>query len=90
MVGVVAPLLDVVTAVPDRAALLALVAALGRRDGAPPLSDQALTRLASDEVRHFAGHVIAERGLQHGQLIVLPIDETAPHHHHQETGSDAA
>jgi CopG family transcriptional regulator, nickel-responsive regulator len=28
----------------------------------------------SDEVRHFADHVIAERGLQHGQLVVVPAD----------------
>ena len=28
----------------------------------------------SGEVRHFADHVIAERGLQHGQLVVMPAD----------------
>lgn len=29
----------------------------------------------ADEVRHVADHVIAERGLRHGQLVVLPADE---------------
>jgi CopG family transcriptional regulator, nickel-responsive regulator len=28
----------------------------------------------SGEIRHFADHVIAERGLQHGQLVVMPAD----------------
>ena len=31
----------------------------------------------SDEVRHFADHVIAERGLKHGQLVVVPVDADA-------------
>lgn len=26
----------------------------------------------SDEVRHFAEHVVAERGVRHGQVVVLP------------------
>ncbi len=31
------------------------------------------------EVRHFADHVIAERGVRHGQLVILPDDtEAAP------------
>jgi CopG family nickel-responsive transcriptional regulator len=29
----------------------------------------------SDEVRHFADHVIAERGVRHGQLVMLPAEE---------------
>lgn len=28
----------------------------------------------SDEVRRFADHLIAERGLRHGQLVVMPVD----------------
>jgi mycothiol synthase len=45
---------EVVTqALPERAAVLALAANLARRDGAPPLSDQALTRLGSADVRHL-------------------------------------
>jgi CopG family nickel-responsive transcriptional regulator len=33
-------------------------------------------------VRHFADHVIAERGVRHGQLVVLPSDS------HPLTGND--
>ncbi|MGD0106490.1 MAG: nickel-responsive transcriptional regulator NikR [Rhodopila sp.] len=29
-------------------------------------------------VRHFADHVIAERGVRHGQLVVLPSDSHPP------------
>jgi CopG family nickel-responsive transcriptional regulator len=35
-------------------------------------------------VHHFADHVIAERGVRHGQLVVLPSDS------HRPTGGDAA
>jgi len=44
----------------------------------------------SDQVRHFADHVIAERGLQHGQLIVLPFEEAFGSRHHMEKAPDAA
>ena len=30
------------------------------------------------EVRHFGEHVIAERGIRHGRLVVLPIENEAP------------
>jgi CopG family nickel-responsive transcriptional regulator len=43
------------------------------------------------EVRHFADHVIAERGVRHGRLVLVPVEErfevhthgagTAPHQH---------
>ena len=43
------------------------------------------------EVRHFADHVIAERGVRHGRLVLVPVQErfevhthgagTAPHQH---------
>jgi CopG family nickel-responsive transcriptional regulator len=43
------------------------------------------------KVRHFAEHVIAERGVRHGQLVVLPAGEggsaSAPgghNHHHND------
>ena len=37
------------------------------------------------EVRHFADHVIAERGVRHGQLVLVPVDEsTEVHTHHRE------
>jgi CopG family nickel-responsive transcriptional regulator len=36
------------------------------------------------EVRHFADHVIAERGVRHGQLVLVPVDEsTEAHTHHR-------
>jgi mycothiol synthase len=50
------------TEVPDettRAAVLALAERIEREDGAPPLSDQALTHLSSSRVDHFS---IAEAG----------------------------
>src|SRR5205085_10702116 len=34
------------------------------------------------EIHHLADHVIAERGLRHGRLIVIPVDfETRKHGH---------
>ena len=33
----------------------------------------AVLRGASAEVRHFAEHVIAERGVRHGRLVVVPV-----------------
>ena len=36
------------------------------------------------EVRHFADHVLAERGVRHGQLVLVPVDEsTEAHTHHR-------
>lgn len=32
------------------------------------------------EVRHFADHVIAERGVRHGKIVRMPVDLTAPSH----------
>jgi CopG family nickel-responsive transcriptional regulator len=42
----------------------------------------------SDEVQHFAEHVVAERGVRHGQVVMVSSSEAkkpASHHHH-ETG----
>ena len=37
---------------------------------------------AVQEIRHFADHVIAERGVRHGRLVLVPADErTEPHSH---------
>ena len=33
---------------------------------------------AAGELRHFAGHVIAERGVRHGQLVLLPLRPELP------------
>ena len=43
------------------------------------------------EVRHFADHVIAERGVKHGQLVTVPVELVSekhahgsePRHHHE-------
>ena len=34
------------------------------------------------EVRHFADHVIAERGVRHGRLVLVPVDERFETHTH--------
>jgi CopG family nickel-responsive transcriptional regulator len=37
----------------------------------------------SGEVQHFADHVIAERGIRHGKLVMIPVDgERADAHRH--------
>lgn len=46
----------------------------------------ALLRGKVGEVRHFADHVMAERGVQHGRLVLVPTEEAAdrtaaPHRH---------
>jgi CopG family nickel-responsive transcriptional regulator len=34
------------------------------------------------DVRRFAGQVIAERGVRHGQLVLIPVDISADKHAH--------
>ncbi len=42
-------------------------------------------RGAVAEVRHFADHVIAERGVRHGRLVMVPVSErTEAHTHHDQ------
>ena len=44
------------------------------------------------DVEHFAGHVIGERGVRYGQLVVVPADVEqgeAPHAHLHSTGRHA-
>ncbi len=49
-----------------------------------------ILRGRADKVRHFAEHVIAERGVRHGRVMVVPTDALAkephgghePHEHH--------
>jgi CopG family nickel-responsive transcriptional regulator len=36
------------------------------------------------EVRHFADHVIAERGVRHGKLVLVPVSETHESHSHRD------
>ena len=39
-------------------------------------------RGAVDDVRHFADHVIAERGVRHGRLVLVPVEEHTETHSH--------
>lgn len=44
----------------------------------------ALLRGPTTEVQHLGAHVIAERGVRHGRLVVVPVDvkrEAHPHGH---------
>jgi CopG family transcriptional regulator, nickel-responsive regulator len=39
------------------------------------------------DVRHLADHVIAERGVRHGQLVTIPVEfETEKHPHGTDPG----
>ncbi len=42
----------------------------------------AVLRGATSEVRHFSDHVIAERGVRHGRLVIVPVDVTDEAHRH--------
>ena len=42
-------------------------------------------RGAVEEVQHFADHVIAERGVRHGRLVLVPVAEQTETHSHGET-----
>ena len=49
-----------------------------------------ILRGKADKVQHFGEHVIAERGVRHGQVVLVPTDALAKpaahgeaaHHHH--------
>ena len=43
-----------------------------------------ILRGATAQVRGFADSVIAERGVRHGQLNLVPVDMDMQHHHHGE------
>jgi CopG family transcriptional regulator, nickel-responsive regulator len=42
----------------------------------------AVLRGDAHEVRHLADHVIAERGVRHGRLVMVPVDVEAEKHTH--------
>jgi CopG family nickel-responsive transcriptional regulator len=47
----------------------------------------AVLRGKAPEVEHFADHVIAERGVQHGRLVMIPVEiEHGKHPHGGEPG----
>ena len=37
----------------------------------------------TEDVRHFSEHVIAERGVRHGQLVLIPVDVADEAHGHR-------
>ncbi|MEI9982675.1 MAG: nickel-responsive transcriptional regulator NikR [Aliidongia sp.] len=41
---------------------------------------------AGEEIRHFSDAVLAERGVRHGQLVLVPVDEEAEPHSHDGDG----
>jgi CopG family nickel-responsive transcriptional regulator len=45
-------------------------------------------RGAAADVRHYADHIIAERGVRHGRLVLVPVSEREESHRHQ--GGSAA
>jgi len=36
----------------------------------------------AEQVQHLADHVIAERGVRHGRLVMVPVEEEAEKHAH--------
>ena len=47
----------------------------------------AVLRGAMREVRHFARHVVSERGVRHGRLVTVPVEfENQKHAHGAEPG----
>jgi CopG family nickel-responsive transcriptional regulator len=44
-------------------------------------------RGATEEVQHMADHVIAERGVRHGKLVVVPVEFASQEHPHADAPS---
>jgi CopG family nickel-responsive transcriptional regulator len=42
----------------------------------------AVLRGAMNDIRHFAEHVISERGVRHGRLVAVPVEVEAESHAH--------
>jgi CopG family nickel-responsive transcriptional regulator len=49
----------------------------------------ALMRGATDDVRRVGDHVISERGVRHGKLVVVPVDVQRESHQHGSGRSHA-
>jgi CopG family nickel-responsive transcriptional regulator len=43
-----------------------------------------ILRGKTDQVQHFAEHVIAERGVRHGRIVLVPTDEMIKPHVHAD------
>jgi len=41
----------------------------------------------ASDVKHLADHVISERGVRHGRLVMVPADVQAEKHAHAGEGS---
>jgi CopG family transcriptional regulator, nickel-responsive regulator len=46
----------------------------------------AVLRGAMGDIRHFAEHVISERGVRHGRLVAVPVEVEAQSHAHGGRG----
>jgi CopG family nickel-responsive transcriptional regulator len=46
----------------------------------------AILRGAMNDIRHFAAHVISERGVRHGKLVAVPVEVEAATHRHGGRG----
>ena len=46
----------------------------------------AVLRGVMNDVRHFAAHVISERGVRHGKLVAVPVEVEAASHAHGGRG----
>jgi len=46
----------------------------------------AVLRGAMGDIRHFAEHVISERGVRHGRLVAVPVEVEAESHAHGGRG----
>jgi len=45
-------------------------------------------RGAVGEVRHFADHLIAERGVRHGRLVIVPVEPRTETHVHGDSRTE--
>jgi CopG family transcriptional regulator, nickel-responsive regulator len=48
----------------------------------------AVLRGAMSDIRHFAEHVISERGVRHGRLVAVPVEVATESHTHGGRGHD--
>jgi CopG family transcriptional regulator, nickel-responsive regulator len=46
----------------------------------------AVLRGAMQDIRHFAGHVMSERGVRHGRLVAVPVEVSVESHPHGGEG----
>jgi CopG family nickel-responsive transcriptional regulator len=50
--------------------------------------EMVLLRGRTRDVRHFAEHVIAERGVRHGRLVLVPVEISRDEHSHDKHAHD--